>query len=74
MNDHFDKSAHIERTLKLCALEVHHSGELQRLAWKMGVSPKVFRYWWTKGRVPKTKAAWLEASFPHIVTAANLIG
>jgi hypothetical protein len=67
-------SEHIERTIRACALELHPSGELQRLAKEMGVTPKVFRSWWTKGRVPKVKADWLEQRFSAIATASTLIG
>ena len=42
---------------------------------EMGVTPKVFRHWWTRGRVPKVKAEWLHGRFPEIVTdPATLIG
>lgn len=65
----------IERTIRLCAIEVHPSGELKRLAAEMGVTTKVFRYWWTRGRVPKVKAEWLKTRFPNIVQdTSTLIG
>lgn len=68
------RSAHIERTLRQCAVELHPSGQWQHLADAMGVTPKVFRYWWTKARVPAVKAKWLENRFPAIVNAASLTG
>lgn len=61
----------IERTVRKCALELHPSGELQRLAKEMGVTPKVFRYWWTRGRIPKVKAAWLENRFGKSIANAE---
>ena len=69
-----NRSMHIERTLRQCALELHPSGQLQLLAAVLGVTPKVFRYWWTKARVPSVKAKWLENRFPAIVDAASLKG
>lgn len=74
MNEHDQRSAHIQRTIKRCALEVHPSGELRHLAREMGVTTKVFHRWWTNGRVPKVKADWLEMRFPSIVTASTLTG
>lgn len=71
----YETSALIERTIRQCALAIHPSGELRRLATEMGVTPKVFRHWWTRGRVPKVKAEWLHGRFPEIVAdPATLIG
>ncbi len=47
---------------------------LKHLADMMGLSPKVFSYWIRKGRVPRTKAEWLQRRFPEIVTASTLTG
>lgn len=72
MND--EKKNHIERTIRRCALELHPSGELRHLAAELGVTAKVFRYWITRGRVPKVKATWLETRFgKEIADAATLI-
>lgn len=67
-----NKSAHIKRTLKKCALELDPSGQLKFLAEKMFVSPGVFSYWAREGHVPRRKAEWLEHHFPAIVKASSL--
>lgn len=69
-----DRSAMIERTLRLCALEIDGGGKLTKLAKEMGVSPQVYRYWINKGEVPRTKAEWLGRRFPSIADTAFLIG
>ena len=76
MTSHTDpaKTEHVERTIRTCALALHSSGELRHLAAEMGVTTKVFRRWWTRGRVPKVKAEWLEKRFPDVVVASTLVG
>lgn len=66
-----DKNEHIERTVRMCAVALHPSGELQRLAKEMGVTPKVFRYWWTRGRIPRVKADWLQTRFGKEIADAD---
>ena len=64
---------HIERTIRRCALELHPSGELRRLASAMGATPKVFRHWINRGRVPKVKAVWLENHFGKEIADASTL-
>lgn len=68
-----DKSQLIERTIRRCALELDPSGQLKNLAAEMGVTPKVFRSWWKKGRVPKVKADWLETRFGREIALAEAL-
>lgn len=49
--------------LRRCALELHSSGELKRLADEMGVSPSTITRWNRLGVMPRTKARWLERRF-----------
>lgn len=67
-----DIEEHIERTIRRCALELHPSGSMKNLADAMGIHPNAFRYWAAKGRIPRTKANWLEMTFPGVVDAASL--
>jgi hypothetical protein len=68
------KAEHIERTIRMCALLTHHTGELRHLAKEMGSVPKVFRYWINRGRVPRVKAQWLESRFgKDVANAESLI-
>ena len=64
---------HIERTIRRCALELNPSGELRHLASALGVTPKVFRYWMNRGRVPKVKAEWLERHFGKEIADASTL-
>ena len=73
MMSHEARSQHIKRTLKRCALEIHHSGELKHLARKMIVQTHAFSDWVRKGRVPHAKAQWLEENFPGIASASTLV-
>lgn len=67
------KKKHIEYSLRRCALEIHHKGELQRLASEMGLTPRVFSYWVAKGRIPRSKATWLENRFGKDVADASTL-
>lgn len=68
------KKQHIEYTLRRCALELHYKGELKQLAAVMALTPRVFSYWVAKGRIPRSKAVWLENQFgKEIADAATLI-
>lgn len=71
MND--EKKKHIERTIRRCAIELDSSGELRHLAAALGATPKVFRYWINRGRVPKVKALWLENRFGKDVADASTL-
>lgn len=70
----------IQRTLLACVAQIERENAhrerayLKDIAEMMGISPKVFSYWIKKGRIPRTKAEWLERRFPEIVTASTLIG
>ncbi len=74
------RSDTIRQALLTCVAELerenahHERAYLKHLADLMGLSPKVFSYWIKKGRVPRTKAEWLQRRFPSIVTASTLIG
>lgn len=74
------RSATVQRALLACVAELarekdfEHRAYLKDLADLMGISPKVFSYWTKKGRVPRTKAEWLQRRFPGIVTASTLTG
>lgn len=68
-----EKKNHIERTVRRCAIELDPSGELRHLAAELGVTPKVFRYWINRGRVPKVKASWLENRFGKEIADASTL-
>jgi hypothetical protein len=55
--------ARVSYILRRCALELHHLGELTLLADEMGVSLNTVTRWAKVGRMPGTKARWLERRF-----------
>lgn len=67
------RSNHVQKTLRLCALELDASGSLKNLAAAMATRPNVFWYWIKKGHVPKVKAEWLQSNFPAIARAETLV-
>jgi hypothetical protein len=68
-----EKSAHIERTIRKCALETHQSGDLRILAKDIGCTPRVFYYWISRARIPNTKAQLLESRFGKDIADASTL-
>ena len=68
------RNEQMQRILRRCALELDPSGQLAILAAELGIDPSAIRRWWLVGRVPKTKAEWLERRFPDIADSAWLSG